>query len=68
MRGHRLFRNPEKLEQGWTQMREDRAAFVAFFGGDGLLRRAARRVTEEVQCAGPRRDSLGRPNQGVSLP
>jgi len=26
----------EKVEQGWRQMREDRAAFVAFFGGDEL--------------------------------
>jgi hypothetical protein len=32
-----VFRNPEKVEQGWKQMREDRAAFVAFFGGDELV-------------------------------
>jgi hypothetical protein len=32
-----VFRNPEKVEQGWRQMREDRAAFVAFFGGDELV-------------------------------
>ena len=32
-----VFRNPEKIEQGWRQMREDRAAFVAFFGGDELV-------------------------------
>ncbi|PYC66280.1 hypothetical protein C7C46_31605, partial [Streptomyces tateyamensis] len=32
-----VFRNPEKIEQGWRQMREDRAAFVEFFGSDELL-------------------------------
>jgi hypothetical protein len=32
-----VFRNPEKVEQGWQQMREDRAAFVEFFGGDELV-------------------------------
>jgi hypothetical protein len=32
-----VFRNPEKLEQGWRQMREDRAGFVAFFDGDELV-------------------------------
>jgi hypothetical protein len=29
-----VYRNPEKIEQAWKQMREDRAAFVEFFGGD----------------------------------
>jgi hypothetical protein len=32
-----VFRNPEKIEQGWQQMREDRVAFVEFFGGDELV-------------------------------
>jgi hypothetical protein len=32
-----VFRNPEKIEQGWQQMRADRAAFVEFFGGDELV-------------------------------
>jgi hypothetical protein len=32
-----VFRNPEKVEQGWKQMREDRAAFIEFFGGDELV-------------------------------
>jgi hypothetical protein len=32
-----VFRNPEKIGQGWKQMREDRAAFVEFFGGDELV-------------------------------
>jgi hypothetical protein len=32
-----VFRNPDKIEQGWEQMREDRAGFLAFFGGDELV-------------------------------
>jgi len=32
-----VFRNPEKIEQGWKQMGEDRAGFVEFFGGDELV-------------------------------
>ena len=32
-----VYRNPEKIEQAWTQMREDRAAFVEFFGGYELV-------------------------------
>jgi hypothetical protein len=32
-----VFRNPEKIEQGWKQMRDDRGMFVAFFGGDELV-------------------------------
>ena len=32
-----VFRNPEKIEQGWKQMRADRAAFIEFFGGDELV-------------------------------
>ncbi|MFJ3216968.1 hypothetical protein ACIPLC_13745 [Kitasatospora sp. NPDC086801] len=32
-----VFRNPEKIEQGWESVREDRAAFVEFFGGDELV-------------------------------
>jgi hypothetical protein len=32
-----VYRDPEKLKQAWTQMREDRAAFVEFFGGDELI-------------------------------
>ena len=32
-----VFRNPEKIEQGWEQMRQDRAAFVEFFGRDELV-------------------------------
>ncbi|MFF4559456.1 hypothetical protein [Streptomyces sp. NPDC001435] len=32
-----VFRNPQKIEQGWQAMREDRAAFVEFCGGDELV-------------------------------
>jgi len=32
-----VFRNPVKIEQGWQQMREDRAAFVEFCGSDELV-------------------------------
>ena len=32
-----VYRNPEKIEQAWTRMREDRAAFVEFFGSDELV-------------------------------
>jgi hypothetical protein len=32
-----VFRNPEKIEQGWESMREDRAAFIEFCGGDELV-------------------------------
>jgi hypothetical protein len=32
-----VFRNPEKIEQGWEQMRDDRAAFIEFFGSDELV-------------------------------
>jgi hypothetical protein len=32
-----VFRNPEKIEQGWKQMRQDRTAFIKFFGSDELV-------------------------------
>ncbi|MFJ1590262.1 hypothetical protein ACIOD0_08460 [Kitasatospora albolonga] len=32
-----VFRNPEKVEQGWRSMCEDRAAFTTFFGSDELI-------------------------------
>jgi hypothetical protein len=32
-----VYRNPERIEQGWKQMRKDRAAFMEFFGGDELV-------------------------------
>jgi hypothetical protein len=32
-----VFRNPEKIEQGWKQMWDDRAAFIEFFGSDELV-------------------------------
>ncbi|WP_335971678.1 hypothetical protein [Streptomyces sp. CA2R106] len=32
-----VFRNPEKTEQGWRSMREDRSSFTEFFGSDELV-------------------------------
>lgn len=32
-----VFRNPEKVKQGWEHMRRDREEFLAFFGGDELV-------------------------------
>ncbi|MGZ6839152.1 MAG: hypothetical protein ACXVHC_01635 [Frankiaceae bacterium] len=32
-----VYRNPGKIEHGWKQMREARAAFAEFFGGDELV-------------------------------
>jgi hypothetical protein len=32
-----VFRNPDKIEQGWEQMRRDREAFIAYFGSDHLV-------------------------------
>ncbi len=32
-----VFRNPEKVRQGWEHMRRDREEFLAFFGADELV-------------------------------
>jgi hypothetical protein len=32
-----VYRNPERTEQGWKQMRLDRAAFMEFFGSDEVV-------------------------------
>ena len=32
-----VFRNPDKVKQGWEHMRKDRAEFLAFFGADELV-------------------------------
>ena len=32
-----VFRNPDKVKQGWEHMRRDRGEFLAFFGGDELV-------------------------------
>jgi hypothetical protein len=32
-----VFRNPDKVTQGWEHMRRDRAEFLAFFGTDELV-------------------------------
>jgi hypothetical protein len=72
-----VFRNPEKIEQGWKQMREDRAEFVAFFGGDELVLSPAeaeerlnayyRHHQEAVLAAHPERHRL-RNVPGVDVP
>jgi hypothetical protein len=54
-----VFRNPEKVEQGWKQMRQDRAGFVEFFGGDELVLPAAE--------AGDRIDAYYRQRQEAAL-
>jgi hypothetical protein len=32
-----VFRNPDKVKQGWEHMRKDREEFLAFFGADELV-------------------------------
>ncbi len=32
-----VYRNPAKIEQGWTQMRAERVLFIEFFGSDELV-------------------------------
>jgi hypothetical protein len=32
-----VYRNPRNIEQGWKQMRQDRAAFMEFFGSDEVV-------------------------------
>jgi hypothetical protein len=32
-----MFRNPEKVKLGWEMMRQDRAAFIEFFGSDEVV-------------------------------
>jgi hypothetical protein len=32
-----VFRNPDRVKQGWEHMRRDREEFLAFFGGDELV-------------------------------
>jgi hypothetical protein len=45
-----VFRNPEKIEQGWKQVRDDRAAFIEFFGGDELVLSPAEADTIGLIC------------------
>jgi hypothetical protein len=54
-----VFRNPEKIEQGWKQMRQDRAAFIEFFRGDELVLSPAE--------AGERLDAYYRHRQQAAL-
>jgi hypothetical protein len=54
-----VFRNPEKIAQGWKQMREDRTAFIEFFGGDEVVLSPAE--------AGERLDAYYRHRQQAAL-
>ncbi|WP_406171347.1 hypothetical protein [Streptomyces sp. NBC_00996] len=72
-----VFRNPEKIEQGWQRMREDRAAFVEFCGGDELvlppaeaedLLNAYYRHRQEAAVAGQPDRARGRRLPGLDLP
>jgi hypothetical protein len=72
-----VFRNPVKIEQGWQQMREDRAAFVEFCGGDELVLPPAEaedilnayyRHRQEVALARQPDRARGRRLPGLDLP
>ena len=72
-----VFRNPEKVEQGWKQMREDRAGFVEFFGSDELVlppAEAEERLNayyrQRQEAALARRSARRRPRKlpGVDVP
>jgi hypothetical protein len=64
-----VFRNPEKIKEGWELMRQDRAAFVEYFGGDELVLppaeaqeqvNAYRQQRQEAMLASQPGRSLGR--------
>ena len=72
-----VFRNPEKVKQGWEQMRENRAAFVDFFGSDELVLPVAEaeeqvnafyRKQQEAALARNARRVPGRDVPGVDSP
>jgi hypothetical protein len=72
-----VFRNPVKIEQGWQRMREDRAAFVEFCGGDELvlppaeaeaLLNAYYRHRQEAAVARQPSRARGRRLPGLDLP
>ncbi|MCC9309379.1 hypothetical protein LN042_20225 [Kitasatospora sp. RB6PN24] len=72
-----VFRNPEKIEQGWARMREDRAAFVEFFDADVLVLTPAEaeqqlnsyyRHRQEVTIAEHPNHARGRRLPGLDFP
>src|SRR5882757_4015782 len=72
-----VFRNPEKIKQGWQRMREDRAAFVDFCGGDELVLSPAEaedrlnayyRHRQEAAVAGQPGRARSRRLPGLDLP
>jgi hypothetical protein len=72
-----VFRNPEKVERGWKQMRDDRAGFMEFFGSDELVlppdeaeERLNAYYRQRQEAALARRPSARRPRSlpGVDVP
>ncbi|MGI5144309.1 hypothetical protein [Streptomyces sp. CA-106110] len=72
-----VFRNPQKVDQGWQAMREDRTAFVEFCGGDELalppaeaedLLNAYYRHRQEAAVAKQPDRARGRRLPGLDLP
>ncbi|MEE1828189.1 hypothetical protein PUR61_39360 [Streptomyces sp. BE20] len=72
-----VFRNPEKIEQGWASMREDRAAFISFCGSDELVLPPAEveerlnayyRHRQEAAVAERPERARGRRLPGIDLP
>ncbi|MFE9258487.1 hypothetical protein [Streptomyces sp. NPDC006879] len=72
-----VFRNAEKTEQGWQRMREDRAAFIEFCGGDELvlppaeaedLLNAYYRRRREITVAGRSGSARNRRRPGPDVP
>ncbi|MEU6655166.1 hypothetical protein ABZ904_38640 [Streptomyces sp. NPDC046900] len=72
-----VFHNPQKVDQGWQAMREDRTAFVEFCGGDELalppaeaedLLNAYYRHRQEAAVAKQPDRARGRRLPGLDLP
>ncbi|MER7671790.1 hypothetical protein ABTY61_25480 [Kitasatospora sp. NPDC096128] len=72
-----VFRNPEKIEQGWHSMRQDRAEFIEFCGSDELILPPAEvedrlnayyRHRQEVAVAGHPDRARGRRLPGLAFP
>ncbi|MFG2845704.1 hypothetical protein ACGF12_21390 [Kitasatospora sp. NPDC048296] len=72
-----VFRNPEKIAQGWRSMREDRAAFIEFCGSDELILPPAEvedrlnayyRHRQEAAVAGHPDRARGRRLPGLAFP
>jgi hypothetical protein len=53
-----VFRNPDKVRQGWEHMRKDREEFLAFFDGDELVFPTGEAEDRLNAYYGMRRDAL----------